>query len=164
MLWRVAAKRGWMVRHFTATAAAPFSEHVLAMSQTGLLISRHGPLLANAMFLPPGGAVYELLPYNWEWQGLSRLYKNLTRSTGVLHHFAWRPKQPKWAVYHNDADAKFSSWNATECSGKCVNIPLPERDQPKNKCECCLTRAARLFLGVYVCSGLFLPAAHQVMV
>jgi capsular polysaccharide biosynthesis protein len=108
MLWRVAAKRGWQVRHFSATAAAPFSEHILAMSQTGLLVARHGPLLANGMFLPRGAAVYELLPYNWEWQGLSQLYRNLTASVGSLHHFAWRPQEPQWAVYASDADAKYS--------------------------------------------------------
>jgi hypothetical protein len=43
MLWRFAVKRGWHMRHFTATATAPFSEHILAMSQGGLLSSRHGP-------------------------------------------------------------------------------------------------------------------------
>lgn len=31
----------------------------------GVLVARHGPLLANAVFLPPGALVLELLPYNW---------------------------------------------------------------------------------------------------
>lgn len=32
----------------------------------------------------------ELLPYNWEWQGISEIYLNLTRSVGCVHHFAWK--------------------------------------------------------------------------
>ena len=91
MLWRVASRFGWTVRHFTATTLAPFPDQLQAMADTGLLLSRHGPLLANAMFLPPGAAVYELLPYNWDWQRMSELYRNLTTSVGTVHHFAWRP-------------------------------------------------------------------------
>lgn len=32
----------------------------------------------------------ELLPYNWEWHGISEVYLNLTRSVGCVHHFAWK--------------------------------------------------------------------------
>lgn len=35
-------------------AGAPFQSFLGAMARTGVLISRHGPLLANSMFLPPG--------------------------------------------------------------------------------------------------------------
>ena len=67
-LHEVGAKLGLAVRPYTVTATAPFASFVAAMSKTGLLVARHGPLLANAAFLPPGAAVLELLPYNWEWQ------------------------------------------------------------------------------------------------
>ena len=40
-----------------------------------------------------GAMVVELLPYNWEWKGVSRIYKNITSSMGDIHHFAWRAKQ-----------------------------------------------------------------------
>ena len=43
-----------------------------------------------------GAMVMELLPYNWEWKGVSRIYKNITKSMGDIHHFAWRAKHPKW--------------------------------------------------------------------
>lgn len=39
---------------------------------------------------PTGAVVLELLPYNWEWQGISEIYLNLTRSVGCVHHFAWK--------------------------------------------------------------------------
>ncbi len=35
-------------------AAASFASYVSIMSKTGVLVSRHGPMLANALFLPPG--------------------------------------------------------------------------------------------------------------
>ena len=35
-------------------AAASFASYVATMSKTGVLVSRHGPMLANALFLPPG--------------------------------------------------------------------------------------------------------------
>jgi capsular polysaccharide biosynthesis protein len=51
---------------------APFLSHMATMADTGLLVGRHGPLLASAVLLPPGAAVLELLPYKWEWRGVSR--------------------------------------------------------------------------------------------
>jgi hypothetical protein len=75
---------------------APFLSHMATMAGTGLLIARHGPLLASAVLLPPGAAVLELLPYKWEWRDVSSLYYNMTQSTGQLHHWAWRPLDAKW--------------------------------------------------------------------
>lgn len=75
---------------------APFLSHMATMADTGLLVGRHGPLLASAVLLPPGAAVLELLPYKWEWRGVSRLYHNMTMSTGRLHHWAWRPLEARW--------------------------------------------------------------------
>lgn len=129
MLWRVAASFGWRVRPFTATNAAPFASHVHAMAGTSLLVSRHGPLLATACLLPPGAAVYELLPFNWEWRGISQMYRNMTASAGDIHHFAWRPRDKAWAQYASESDRKFASWLPSECLGKCavpLVLPMPQ--------------------------------------
>lgn len=45
---------GLAVRPYTATARAPFESYLSVMARTGILVSRHGPLLANSIFLPPG--------------------------------------------------------------------------------------------------------------
>ena len=45
---------GLAVRPYTATARAPFESYLSVMARTGILVSRHGPFLANAIFLPPG--------------------------------------------------------------------------------------------------------------
>jgi capsular polysaccharide biosynthesis protein len=50
----VARNLGLRVRPYTATPRAPFASYVAAMARTGVLVARHGPLLANAAFLPPG--------------------------------------------------------------------------------------------------------------
>jgi hypothetical protein len=84
------------VRTVSLTMGAPFLSHMATMSGTGLLIARHGPLLASAVLLPPGAAVLELLPYKWEWRDVSSLYHNMTQSTGYIHHWAWRPLDAKF--------------------------------------------------------------------
>lgn len=40
-------------------AGAGFASYVAAMAKTGVLVARHGPLLANALFLPPGISVVQ---------------------------------------------------------------------------------------------------------
>jgi hypothetical protein len=120
MLWCLAARHRWTVRAFTATPSAPFAEHVLTMRATGLLLSRHGPLLASAVLLPPGATVYELLPYNWEWAGISQLYRNATAGVRSVHHFAWRGGSSACAAYDSPDDAKFSTWTADECRSQCA--------------------------------------------
>ena len=50
----VGATLGLLFRPYTATARAPFESYLAAMACTSVLVARHGPLLANAMFLPPG--------------------------------------------------------------------------------------------------------------
>ena len=70
-----------------------------------------------------GALVIELLPYNWEWKGISRLYKNLTVSVGDIHHFAWRARHPRFAVYMSPDDARYAEWAAEECQSRCVGVP-----------------------------------------
>ena len=45
---------GMEVRPYTATPRAPFESYLSVMARTGVLVSRHGPFLANSIFLPPG--------------------------------------------------------------------------------------------------------------
>ncbi|KAL3143022.1 hypothetical protein ABBQ38_003301 [Trebouxia sp. C0009 RCD-2024] len=111
------------VRPYSATSAAGFASYVSAMSKTGVLVARHGPMLANALFLPPGAVVLELLPYNWEWKGISQVYHNVTTSVGDVHHFAWRAKHPRWAQYMDQDEARYAHWTAEECSSRhCVEV------------------------------------------
>jgi len=127
-LWEAAKPAGWRVRQFVVSGEAPFSTTAAAMAATGVLIGRHGPVLASVALLPPGAAVYELLPFNWEWRNMAELYRNLTRSTGHLHHFAWRPADPKWAVYASPEDEHmYSAFRASECTSKCASTcgPVP---------------------------------------
>lgn len=53
----VGANLGLRVRPYTVTPRAPLASYVAAMARTGVLVARHGPLLANAAFLPPGAPV-----------------------------------------------------------------------------------------------------------
>lgn len=231
---------GLSVRPYTVTPRAPLASYVAAMVRTGVLVARHGPLLANAAFLPPGGlravpssrpagsaphncqlhtdphggavctvsepqcaarerhaalrllttplmwwgngagpclrhwwhrpqslnhvsdlqtepsrrgadgacarlctpsarsqgrtlhvtctphpgtgaVVLELLPYNWEWKGISQLYFNITRSLGDVHHFAWRAGSPRWAIF-SEGEERYASWTAQECNSR---WPMP---------------------------------------
>lgn len=58
--WGLVQKIGAFSRLFTSDvhvsilAEAPFQSYLAAMARTGVLVSRHGPQLANSMFLPPG--------------------------------------------------------------------------------------------------------------
>ncbi|DBA71209.1 TPA: hypothetical protein ACH3X2_011604 [Trebouxia sp. C0005] len=111
------------VRPYSATSAASFASYVSIMSKTGVLVSRHGPMLANALFLPPGAVVLELLAYNWEWKGISEVYVNVTSSVGDIHHFAWRAKHPRYTHYIDEDEARYAHWTAEECSSRhCVEV------------------------------------------
>jgi hypothetical protein len=50
----VAELRGWEVHAASLTMEAPFASHLALMAGTGLLVARHGPILASAVLLPPG--------------------------------------------------------------------------------------------------------------
>ncbi len=86
------------MRVTSLTMEALFISHVASMAETGILVARHGPLVADSLFLPPGALVLELLPYKWEWRNISTLNFNITQSTGVIHHVAWRPMDVQWCL------------------------------------------------------------------
>ena len=60
----------------------------------------------------------ELLPYNWGWRGLSRIYANLTASLADIHHVAWRAGKPRWVAYADDDEARYADWTPQECSSE----------------------------------------------
>ncbi len=51
--------------------------------------------------------MFELLPYKWEWLGISQLYRNMTETAGSVHHFAWRPQDHNLALYDH---ANYTRW------------------------------------------------------
>jgi hypothetical protein len=107
------------VRDVSLSMGAPFLSHLATVADSGLLVGRHGPLLASAApLLPPGAALLELLPFKWEWRGVSSLYYNMTQSTGRIHHWAWRPQSARWCRYSQPDHARYADWTAAECSSK----------------------------------------------
>jgi hypothetical protein len=125
LLENVTEPLGMRVRTVSVTPEAPLASHLAAASTTGLLVGRHGPLLASAsLFLPPGAAVLELLPYKWDWRDMSRLYVNMTAAargpSRPLHHWAWRATDAKWCRYSGgEGEAlRYGGWTASECTAR----------------------------------------------
>ena len=125
LLENVTEPLGMRVRTVSVTPEAPLASHLAAASTTGLLVGRHGPLLASAApFLPPGAAVLELLPYKWDWRDMSRLYVNMTKSARgsgrPLHHWAWRAGDARWCRYAGGAREalRYGGWTAGECTAR----------------------------------------------
>lgn len=105
------------VRPYTATLNVPLSSLVSIMSSTALLVGRHSSLLANAIFLPPGSAVLEILPYNYDVFGLNEVYRNLTEASGNdIGHIAWRAGSPDFMVYTSPETSRYGMWTSEECS------------------------------------------------
>ena len=70
----------------------PFERQVALMSRTSVLIGIHGAGLVNAMFLPPGAAVIELLPHR-------KFESFFFRWTGISKGHVWvRLMEPSWSV------------------------------------------------------------------
>ena len=52
-----------------------FKEQLQVISETGVFISVHTSNLANAQFLPPGAAVFEIIQRNWVWENLDKSFQ-----------------------------------------------------------------------------------------
>ncbi len=92
----------------------------------------------------------ELLPYNWEWKGISKIYVNLTRSLGDIHHLAWRATHPKWAVYSNADHARYAEWTPEECNSRYQRSLLEL--SPASKCpKACVPGRCLSLVGSMVC-------------
>ncbi|PNH04842.1 hypothetical protein TSOC_009007 [Tetrabaena socialis] len=118
VLRRVASAHGLAARTVTLSTDAPFASHLDTFARSSVVVGRHGPLLATAALMAPGSAIFELLPYKWEWLGISRLYFNITQSAGDLHHFAWRPTDYRLAHYDHENYTRYRTWTPEECSAR----------------------------------------------
>lgn len=92
------------VRVLEFTSATPMVDQISAMNSTLLLVSAHTSALANAVFLPPGSAVLELIHCNWIWDGLDLSFKVHTQSLGDIHHWAWRATNRSQCTYIDPRD------------------------------------------------------------
>eukprot|EP00798_Chlamydomonas_sp_ICE-L_P022811 gene22811-29982_t len=123
MLHELADEFGMTATTQKLTPQAPFSSHLDTVSSTGILVARHSSLLASAVFLPPGAAVMELLPYKWEWHKISMLYYNVTQSIGDIHHWAWRPMTDEYCKYADKQGPRYRDWFPSECHAKeCLQV------------------------------------------
>ena len=57
------------------SAGTPFETQLRAMADTGILVSVHTSGLANAQFLQPGSAVFEIIQRNWLWHNLDKSFQ-----------------------------------------------------------------------------------------
>eukprot|EP00201_Polytomella_parva_P010645 CAMPEP_0175064858 /NCGR_PEP_ID=MMETSP0052_2-20121109/15583_1 /TAXON_ID=51329 ORGANISM="Polytomella parva, Strain SAG 63-3" /NCGR_SAMPLE_ID=MMETSP0052_2 /ASSEMBLY_ACC=CAM_ASM_000194 /LENGTH=455 /DNA_ID=CAMNT_0016331289 /DNA_START=439 /DNA_END=1805 /DNA_ORIENTATION=+ len=114
-LRKVAAEYGMDARVVSLTQDALFLAHVRTMRDSAVIVARHNPLLSSTVFLAPGAAVLELLPYKVEWQKMTMSYFNATRSVGDIHHWAWRAVKPENCKYDAENE-KYVSWPAEDCS------------------------------------------------
>lgn len=66
----------WLqVRVVEFNTTTSFKEQLQAISETGVFISVHTSNLANAQFLPPGAAVFEIIQRNWVWENLDKSFQ-----------------------------------------------------------------------------------------
>jgi hypothetical protein len=112
---RDAAGRHAKVRPYSPTKSVPLESFLGVMSRTSVLVGRHGELLANAMFLPPGAAVIELAPMNCQLGLTAGSFTALT--TGQTSSYAvWRAPSAHFMRYASTEDFRYHVWNAKECA------------------------------------------------
>ena len=70
---------GLQVRVVEFNASTPFKEQLETIAATSVLVSVHTSNLANAQFLQPGSAVFEIIQRNWFWHGLDRSFQASAR-------------------------------------------------------------------------------------
>lgn len=63
------------VRVVEFNTTTSFHEQLQVIAGTGVFISVHTSNLANAQFLPPGAAVFEIIQRNWVWENLDRSFQ-----------------------------------------------------------------------------------------
>lgn len=131
---RIVNERGvvGVLRKFAATvniveftADTPVKNQLEAMSSTTILVSTHTSGLANAMFLPPGAVVIELIQRNWVWANLDQVFRDHTRSLGDVHHFAWRATKKEHVRYIRPRDEeRFGSddWAGEKVQVQCSTV------------------------------------------
>ncbi|KAL0050159.1 hypothetical protein WJX82_005404 [Trebouxia sp. C0006] len=105
------------VRVVEFNTSTSFHEQLQVISGTGVFISVHTSNLANAQFLPPGAAVFEIIQRNWVWENLDRSFQIQTEMMGDIHHYAWRARHRNQTVYINKRDSeRFGDWTSQQCA------------------------------------------------
>lgn len=56
-------------------ASTPMEEQLRIIAGTGVFVSVHTSNLANAQFLQPGSAVFEIIQRNWFWAEMDLTFK-----------------------------------------------------------------------------------------
>uniref|UniRef100_A0A7S1X3Q3 Uncharacterized protein n=1 Tax=Tetraselmis chuii TaxID=63592 RepID=A0A7S1X3Q3_9CHLO len=93
------------------------------MARTKVLVGRTGAVLVNAMFLPPGSSLLELIPYNWAFMGLDAVYRNITLSVGDVGYSSWRAEHAHSCAYASPSDARFAGWDVSDCvTATCLEV------------------------------------------
>ena len=72
------------VRVVEFTSSTPLKEQLQVIASTGAFISVHTSNLANAHFLQPGSAVFEIIQRNWFWANMDLTFKVRTSSESSL--------------------------------------------------------------------------------
>lgn len=67
--------RPLQVRVVEFNASTPFRQQLETMASTTVLVSVHTSNLANAQFMQPGSAVFEIIQRNWFWHGLDKSFQ-----------------------------------------------------------------------------------------
>lgn len=104
------------VRVVEFSSATPFSEQVQVMAGTGVLVSVHTSGLANAMLLPPGAAVFEILPRSWSWAHIDQAFAAFSWALGDVFHFAWRASGNFTVFIDPRNQVRFGGWATEECN------------------------------------------------
>ncbi|PSC72084.1 EGF domain-specific O-linked N-acetylglucosamine transferase [Micractinium conductrix] len=105
------------VRVVEFNASTPFKEQLETIAATSVLVSVHTSNLANAQFLQPGSAVFEIIQRNWFWHGLDRSFQVQTAMMGDIHHYALRCRRANETVYIQERDKhRFGDWEPLECN------------------------------------------------
>lgn len=71
-------------------------EQLAALRMTTVLIGIHGSGLNNAIFMPRGGAMIQLLPYKLNYKGA---FSSIAHEAGV-HYFEWGLTDPTKSMFH----------------------------------------------------------------
>lgn len=85
-------------------ANTTMGEQIAILASTGLVVSVHTSALANAVFLPPGAAILELIHRNWAIEFLDQSFKVQSGGMGDIHHWAWRAWKKEHGQYINPRD------------------------------------------------------------
>ncbi|KAK9804102.1 hypothetical protein WJX73_007577 [Symbiochloris irregularis] len=89
----IRAKYGNIADVQTISFNGSLSTAMLAMNSTDVLIGMHGAGLTNILWMRPGGAVVQLIPYGWhrrheDFPYLAVLFEQLSHNANVSH-FLW---------------------------------------------------------------------------